>query len=83
VYIRQVAAAVLRVDVQLRAVKQLTVLSAVVFSTADGLHPVVCCLCATWLLQPAFPAELEGQLGPQLIEAWGFLTGQAYIRESF
>lgn len=29
------------------------------------------------MLQPAFPPELGGQLGPQLIEAWGFLTGFA------
>lgn len=26
-------------------------------------------------MQPAFPPELDGDLGPQLIEAWGFITG--------
>jgi hypothetical protein len=27
-------------------------------------------------LQPAFPADLEEGLGPQLIEAWGFLMSE-------
>lgn len=38
-----------------------------------NVHGVLWCCC----LQPAFPPELDGQLGPQLIEAWGFLTGES------
>jgi uncharacterized membrane protein YdcZ (DUF606 family) len=30
-------------------------------------------------MQSAFPAELDGQLGPQLIEVWSFLTGQTHM----
>ncbi len=41
----------------------------------NGCLVVLCdMLCVLWL-QPAFPPELDGELGPQLIEAWGFLTG--------
>lgn len=30
-------------------------------------------------LQPAFPAELEDTLGPQLIETWGFLMSESAV----
>lgn len=33
---------------------------------------VPCCI-----LQPAFPPEFSEELGPQLIEAWGYVTGEA------
>lgn len=38
-------------------------------------------LCVLWL-QPAFPPELDGELGPQLIEAWGFMTGVFTLRRA-
>lgn len=40
-------------------------------SCCSRLAVLFCVSC----LQPAFPPELEGELGTGLIEAWGFTTG--------